>query len=85
MDFLTDPFLVSKDRFDGSVLVTGAGGCIGAWVVSILTRSGVRCLATDVLDNRARPALILGEDASHALDWATCDVTDGTAVRSLVN
>jgi nucleoside-diphosphate-sugar epimerase len=85
MDFLTDPFLVSKDRFDGPVLVTGAGGCIGAWVVSILTRSGVRCLATDVLDNRARPALILGEDASHALDWATCDVTDGTAVRSLVN
>ena len=46
MDFLTDPFLVSKDRFDGPVLVTGAGGCIGAWVVSILTpcaRCGSDC------------------------------------------
>lgn len=85
MDFLTDPFLVSKDRFDGPVLVTGAGGCIGAWVVSILMRSGVRCLATDLLDNRARTSLILGEDATAALDWTTCDVTDGAAVRSLVD
>lgn len=85
MDFLTDPFLVSKDRFDGPVLVTGAGGCIGAWVVSILMRSGVRCLASDLLDNRARPALILGDDAAAALDWVTCDVTDGAAVGSLVD
>lgn len=85
MDFLTDPFLVSTDRFDGTVLVTGAGGCIGAWVVSILTRSGVPCLATDLQDNRDRPALILGVEAASALDWTACDVTDGTAVQALVD
>ncbi|MDJ0637346.1 MAG: NAD-dependent epimerase/dehydratase [Paracoccaceae bacterium] len=85
MDFLTDPFLVSPHRFDGPVLVTGAGGCIGAWVVSVLTRSGVQCVAADLHDNRARPALILGEDASAALDWETCDVTDGAAVGALAD
>lgn len=29
MDFLTDKFLIPANRFDGPVLVTGAGGCIG--------------------------------------------------------
>ena len=68
MDFLTDPFLVSPDSLDGPVLVTGAGGCIGAWVVSVLVRSGVPCLATDLHDDRARPALILGQESSAALN-----------------
>ena len=30
MDFLTDKFLVDRNNFSGTVLVTGAGGCIGA-------------------------------------------------------
>ena len=85
MDFLTDPFLVSPERFGGPVLVTGAGGCIGAWVVSILSRSGVQCVAADLQDDRARPALILGDDAAASLNWETCDVTDATAVENLVN
>ena len=38
---LVDKFLVDKSRFDGTVMVTGAGGCIGAWVVAILQRSGI--------------------------------------------
>ena len=84
MDFLTDPFLVSPDSLDGPVLVTGAGGCIGAWVVSVLVRSGVHCLASDLHDNRTRPALILGQEASAALNWVTCDVTDGAAIDALV-
>lgn len=85
MEFLTEPFLVSPERFDEPVLVTGAGGCIGAWVVAILSRSGVRCLATDLHDDRARPALILGEQASASLDWATCDVTDAAAIETLID
>ncbi|MEM9684168.1 MAG: NAD-dependent epimerase/dehydratase family protein, partial [Pseudomonadota bacterium] len=84
MDFLTDPFLVDHDLFDGPVLVTGAGGCIGAWVVAILTRSGVPCIAADLQDNRARPALVMGEEAAAALTWELCDVTDAAALDGLV-
>ena len=84
MDFLTDPFLIPSDRFDGPVLITGAGGCIGAWACSILSRSGVEIIASDLQPSPARASLILGEEAANALDWVSLDVTDGSAVSSLV-
>ncbi len=84
MDFLTDPFLVSSDNFDGPVLVTGAGGCIGAWVCAILSRSGVSVIASDLQPSPARAGLIIGDQAASALDWVALDVTDGAAVAELV-
>ncbi|MDV7142830.1 NAD(P)-dependent oxidoreductase [Tropicimonas sp. TH_r6] len=75
MDFLTDPFLLDASSFDGPVLVTGAGGCIGAWVVAILARSGIPLVAFDLQDNRTRPSLLLG-DAAADLTWETGDITD---------
>ncbi len=84
MDFLTDPFLVSADKFDGPVLVTGAGGCIGAWVCAILSRSGVSVIASDLKPSPDRAALIIGDQAASALDWVALDVTDAAAVSNLV-
>ena len=84
MEFLTDPFLVEADRFDGSVLVTGAGGCIGAWVMAILQRSGVPCVGFDLRDDRRRPALLLGEDGAAALKWETGDIADAEGLASIV-
>lgn len=84
MDFLTDPFLIEPDRTGGTVLVTGAGGCIGAWVVAILARSGVPLIASDLAKSPARAALIMGDAEADALDWAPLDVTDGAAVADLV-
>ena len=84
MDFLTDRFLVSADRFDGPVLVTGAGGCIGAWTVAILSRSGISCIAADLQGDRTRPSLVMGESAASALSWENLDVTDGTRVAEVV-
>lgn len=84
MDFLTDPFLIPADRFDGPVLITGAGGCIGAWACSILSRSGVEVIASDLQPSPTRAGLIIGEDAANALDWVALDVTDGKAVSKLV-
>ena len=34
-------FPIDRADFDGPVLVTGAGGCIGSWALAILTRAGV--------------------------------------------
>ena len=67
MDFLTERFLVDRTRFEGPVLITGAGGCIGAWTASILTRSGVPVVAFDLRDDRRRPAMLLGEKAAAEL------------------
>lgn len=84
MDFLTDPFLIPFDGFDGPVLVTGAGGCIGAWVCAILSRSGVPVIASDLQPSPTRAGLILGQKAAESLDWVALDVTNGSAVSGLV-
>lgn len=84
MDFLTDPFLLPAERFDGPVMVTGAAGCIGAWAVAILTRSGVPCIAADMSSDRTRPGLVMGDAAAQELTWVSCDVTDGEQVSNLV-
>lgn len=76
MDFLTDPFLIDRSRVEGPVLVTGAGGCIGAWTVAILARSGVPVVAFDLRDDRTRPALVMGDAAAAALAWEVGDITD---------
>lgn len=83
MDALTQDYLVPSNRFQGSVLVTGAGGCIGAWVLAILSRSGVPVVATDLTDARARPALLMGDAAAQALTWEICDITDAARIRAL--
>ncbi|RBI84983.1 NAD-dependent epimerase/dehydratase [Rhodosalinus halophilus] len=76
MDALTDPFLIDPAALPGPVLVTGAGGCIGAWTVAILSRSGVPVVAFDLNDARARPALVMGEEGAAALTWETGDIAD---------
>ena len=84
MNFLTDPFLIQSATFEGPVLVTGAGGCIGSWVCAILKRSGVSVIATDLHPDPARAALIMGEEAARALNTISLDVTDSAAVEELV-
>ncbi len=83
MDFLTDPFLVDPSQIDGPVLVTGAGGCIGAWIVAILARSGVDLVAFDLRDDRTRPALVMGEEVAAALTWETGDISDGPGLNAI--
>ncbi|MCG6883695.1 MAG: NAD(P)-dependent oxidoreductase [Silicimonas sp.] len=82
MNFLTDPFLIEPSLFNGPVLVTGAGGCIGAWTTAILHRSGVDVIAFDLLDDRRRPGLLLGDDAD-ALTWEAGDVASSGVVRTI--
>ncbi len=84
LNFLTDNFLIDSNLFAGPVLVTGAGGCIGAWVCFILSRSGVQVIASDLEKSPHRASLIIGTAAAEALDWVSLDVTDGAAVSALV-
>lgn len=85
MSFLTDPFLIDPADLPGPVLVTGAGGCIGAWVLAILHRSGVPVIASDLQKSSDRAALVMGAEAADALEWVSLDVTDGAAIADLVS
>jgi len=84
MDFLTDPFRIDPAAIDGPVLVTGAGGCIGAWTVTILTRSGAPVVAFDLRDDRRRPGLLLGDEGANELVWETGDIADAQRLAEIV-
>ena len=69
---------------DKTFLVTGAMGCIGAWVLRHLTDLGHRTIASDLGTDPVRPRLLMSEDDLKKVTWATLDVTDTAAVSDLV-
>ena len=56
-----------------SVLVTGAAGCIGAWVIKGLRDLGANPIAFDLSENRRRLDLIM--EGSNQIDWVKGDIT----------
>ena len=76
-----DRFRVEPGRFPGTVLVTGAGGCIGSWVVATLVQSGVAVAAFDLTEDKRRPRLLLDDDELAQIRWMTGDIADTAAVR----
>ena len=58
---MLERFAVARSDFDGPVLITGAGGCIGSWALALLRRAGVEAVAYDLSDDRRRPRLLMAE------------------------
>ena len=69
----------------GSVLVTGAGGCIAAWVMKDLTDAGVPVVGFDISDNKRRARLAMTEDAVERIAWETGDIADGDRLRAVAD
>ena len=69
--------MASEERF----LVTGANGCIGAWVVAQLTGEGTAVVALDASDDDHRLRLVLDEPALAAAPRARVDITDLDALE----
>jgi UDP-glucuronate 4-epimerase len=69
----------------GRVLVTGANGCIGAWVIRRLLADGDHVLALDVGDDDHRLKMILhGAEQQGRLDRVRADIRDLDRLRALV-
>lgn len=64
--------------------VTGALGCIGAWVVAHLVARGDHPVVFDVGGDPRRIRDVLGEAGLARVRFAAGDVTDGAAVRAAV-
>lgn len=64
-----------------SFLITGAMGCIGAWVVYNLVREGVPTAVFDLSDNPHRMRLIMSQDEIDRVQFISGDVTDLAAVE----
>lgn len=77
-------FPIDGGNFDGPVLVTGAGGCIGSWTLALLTHAGVPAVAFDLSDDRRRPRLLIDEEYLARIPWITGDIADTAAVTAAV-
>ncbi|MHC4793349.1 MAG: NAD-dependent epimerase/dehydratase family protein [Planctomycetota bacterium] len=62
-------------------LVTGANGCIGAWVVKRLLDAGDDVTALDHGDEHHRLEAVLDEEARSRIRFIKADVTDAAAVH----
>jgi UDP-glucuronate 4-epimerase len=63
---------MTAERF----LVTGAHGCIGAWVIRRLISEGAHVVALDVSDDAHRLQIVLNESELSALPMVPTDITD---------
>jgi UDP-glucuronate 4-epimerase len=69
----------------GPILVTGAAGCIGAWVVAGLVQRGQRPVVFDLSEDRRRLRLLLNDEQTNAVKWLKGDLTDTAAVERAVS
>jgi len=79
---MLDSFNINARNYDGPVLVTGAGGCIGSWALALLTRAGVKAVALDLVSDTRRPRLLMSEAELSGVEWLTGDIADFEAVHS---
>jgi nucleoside-diphosphate-sugar epimerase len=77
-------FPVDGASFDGPVLVTGAGGCIGSWTLALLTHAGVPAVAFDLADDQRRPRLLMSEEELAEIPWVTGDIAEPEALTAAV-
>jgi nucleoside-diphosphate-sugar epimerase len=77
-------FPIDRADFDGPVLVTGAGGCIGSWALALLVRAGVPVIAFDLSPEKRRPRLLLTEGELAEVTWLTGDIADTELVAGIV-
>jgi nucleoside-diphosphate-sugar epimerase len=77
-------FPIDKNDFEGKVLVTGAGGCIGSWALALLNRAGVPAAAFDLSEDKRRPKLLMADADLAKVQWLTGDIGDSETVRKAV-
>src|SRR5215213_6382836 len=68
--------LLGSARMETRFLVTGSGGCIGAWTVAQLVHAGTPVVAFDASPDDHRLKLVLDDDELAALTRVTGDITD---------
>ena len=66
------------------VLVTGSGGCIGAWAVHELVHEGTPVVAFDVTDDIHRLRLVLEDEELAGVVFRRGDIRDGAIVEKVV-
>ena len=71
-------------NFNGPVLVTGAGGCIGSWVVALLFKAKIPLVAFDLSQETHRLKLLLSDSEINKIKWITGDIVDTKNIDNVI-
>ncbi len=63
-----------------NILVTGAMGCLGAWVLTHLVRQGEQAVSFDISNNRQRLNMLLSPEEQASIRFVASDLTDPAQV-----
>ena len=77
-------FSIPKDSFNGPVLITGAGGCIGAWTTAMLLKANIEVIAFDLTSNKRRPELLINHEKLSKVPWVEGDISNTETVISTI-
>lgn len=66
------------------ILMTGATGFLGSWIISGLVDAGIRVIASDISDDHHRLEELRPDLPRGMVDYRVCDVTDATALEALI-
>ena len=81
---MLDHFTIPKQSFNGPVLITGAGGCIGAWTLAMFLRENVEVIAFDLTSNKRRPELLIDKSKLSKVPWVEGNISDTDAVSNVI-
>ena len=66
------------------ILITGATGFLGSWIISGLVDSGIPVIATDISDDHHRLNELRPDLSDGLVDTRNCDVTDAAALEQFI-
>ncbi len=66
-------------------LVTGAGGCIGSWVIALLAREGATVVGLDLASDARRLREIAGDAVADAVTIEQADITAKDEIERVVD
>jgi nucleoside-diphosphate-sugar epimerase len=67
------------------ILITGASGFLGSWIISTLVDNGIEVIATDITGDHHRLDMIHPNIPDNRIDYRICDVADPSAIEALIN
>jgi nucleoside-diphosphate-sugar epimerase len=67
-----------------SYLVTGAMGCIGAWTLYHLVKTGQEAISFDLSENRSRLNLLISPEEQEKITFVTGDLRDYAQVEAIM-
>lgn len=76
-----NPAMDNAERY----LVTGAGGCLGAWTIRQLVAEGAAAVALDRVADARRLRLLMSDEQLAGVTWVEGDITSLAAVERVLD